>query len=29
VPAAIRRCLEQQPHIVYALLDAHDLLGQG
>jgi hypothetical protein len=29
VPAAIRRCLDQHPHIVYALLDAHDLLGQG
>ncbi len=29
VPAAIRRCLDQQPHIVYAILDAHDLLGQG
>lgn len=27
VPAAIRRCLEQNPQIVYALLDAHDLLG--
>jgi len=29
VPAAIRRCLDQQPHIVYDLLDAHDLLGKG
>lgn len=29
VPAAIRRCLEQNPEIVYALLDAHDLLGPG
>ena len=27
VPAAIRRCLEQHPQIVYAILDAHDLLG--
>ena len=27
IPAAIRRCLEQNPEIVYALLDAHDLLG--
>ncbi|PLC55477.1 hypothetical protein CR155_04180 [Pollutimonas nitritireducens] len=27
IPAAIRRCLEQNPHIVYALLDAQDLLG--
>ena len=27
IPAAVRRCLERQPHIVYALLDAHDLLG--
>lgn len=27
IPAAIRKCLENNPHIVYALLDAHDLLG--
>ncbi len=27
VPAAVRRCLESKPEIVYALLDAHDLLG--
>jgi len=27
VPAAIRRCLEKNPEIVYAILDAHDLLG--
>ena len=27
VPAAIRRCLDNHPDIVYALLDAHDLLG--
>lgn len=29
VPAAIRRCLEKNPHIIYAILDAHDLFGQG
>ena len=28
IPAAIRRCLEQHPKIVYAILDAHDLFGQ-
>jgi len=27
IPAAVRRCLEKHPHIVYAILDAHDLLG--
>jgi len=27
VPAAIRRCLEKNPDIVYAILNAHDLLG--
>ena len=27
IPAAIRRCLRNKPHIVYAILDAHDLLG--
>ncbi len=27
IPAAIRKCLENNPAIVYALLDAHDLLG--
>jgi hypothetical protein len=27
VPAAVRRCLERNPSIVYAILDAHDLLG--
>ncbi|WP_050469980.1 hypothetical protein [Herbaspirillum chlorophenolicum] len=27
VPAAIRKCLENNPAIVYAILDAHDLLG--
>ena len=27
IPAAIRRCLEAHPDIVYAILDAHDLLG--
>ncbi len=28
VPAAIRRCLGQRPEIVYALLNARDLLGE-
>lgn len=28
IPAAVRRCLEQHPEIVYAILDAHDLFGQ-
>lgn len=27
VPAAVRRCLEKNPHIVYALLDADGLFG--
>jgi hypothetical protein len=27
IPAAIRKCLEKNPEIVYAILDAHDLLG--
>ncbi|HEU4844958.1 MAG TPA: hypothetical protein VFT05_11905 [Burkholderiaceae bacterium] len=27
IPAAIRRCLEHHPDIVYALLNARDLLG--
>lgn len=27
IPAAVRRCLDQHPQIVYAILDAHDLLG--
>ncbi|MBP0598578.1 hypothetical protein J8I26_10715 [Herbaspirillum sp. LeCh32-8] len=27
IPAAIRKCLESHPAIVYAILDAHDLLG--
>jgi len=27
IPAAIRRCLENNPDIVYAILNAHDLLG--
>jgi hypothetical protein len=27
IPAAIRKCLENNPTIVYTLLDAHDLLG--
>lgn len=29
IPAAIRRCLEKNPDIAYAILDAHDLLGGG
>lgn len=29
VPAAIRRCLDQHPDIVYAILNAHDLLVDG
>jgi hypothetical protein len=29
IPAAVRRCLEKNPDIVYAILDAHDLLGGG
>jgi hypothetical protein len=29
VPAAIRRVLEREPAIAYAILDAHDLFGQG
>lgn len=28
IPAAIRRCLEKNPDITYAILDAHDLLGR-
>lgn len=28
IPSAVRRCLETHPDIVYALLDAHDLLGR-
>ncbi len=27
IPAAIRKCLEKNPEIAYAILDAHDLLG--
>ncbi len=27
IPAAIRRCLERNPEIAYAILNAHDLLG--
>ena len=27
IPAAVRRCLDKQPEIVYAILDTHDLLG--
>ncbi len=29
VPAAIRRCLELHPEITFAILNAHDLLGDG
>lgn len=29
VPAAVRRCMEKRPEIVYAILDAHDLFGAG
>ncbi|MBX6317624.1 hypothetical protein [Pigmentiphaga sp.] len=29
IPAAIRRCFERKPEIVYALLDSYDLLGGG
>ena len=29
IPAAVRRCLDQHPEIAYAILDAHDLFGQG
>jgi hypothetical protein len=28
IPTAVRRCLETHPDIVYAILDAHDLLGR-
>ena len=27
IPAAVRRCLERNPDIVYTILDAHGLLG--
>jgi hypothetical protein len=27
VPAAVRRCLDQNPQITYELLNSHDLLG--
>jgi hypothetical protein len=29
IPAAVRRCLEKNPDIVYAILNAQDLLGAG
>ena len=29
VPAAVRRVLEREPSIAYAILDAHDLFGTG
>jgi hypothetical protein len=28
IPQSLRRAFEQRPEIVYAILDAHDLLGQ-
>jgi hypothetical protein len=28
IPAAIRKCLERHPQIVYSILDSHDLLGR-
>ena len=27
IPSAVRRCLDRHPEIVYAILNAHDLLG--
>lgn len=27
IPSAVRRCLEKNPEIVYAILNTHDLLG--
>ena len=27
IPAAVRRCLEKNPDLVFAILDAHDLFG--
>jgi hypothetical protein len=27
IPAAVRRCLKNNPSIIYAILDAHDLFG--
>jgi hypothetical protein len=27
IPAAVRRCLKNNPQIIYAILDAHDLFG--
>ena len=27
IPAAVRKCLDRNPEIVYAILDAHDLFG--
>lgn len=29
IPAAVRRCLDRNPDIAYAILDEHDLLGGG
>lgn len=28
IPSAVRRCLDRHPEIVYAILNAHDLLGK-
>lgn len=28
IPAAVRKCLDRNPEIVYAILDAHDLFGR-
>lgn len=28
IPAAVRRCLERNPEIAFAILNAHDLLGE-
>jgi hypothetical protein len=28
IPAAVRRLLDKQPQIAYAILDAHDLFGR-
>jgi len=28
IPAALRRCIDQHPDIAFAILNAHDLLGQ-
>lgn len=28
IPAAVRKCLDRNPEIVYAILDAHDMFGR-